>query len=136
MAGVLTAVALFLFLALAPAFLLATLGAGVPGWRAFPPLRRLLQRRREEPGPPRPVRPIEQVASDVRRISQRYHQSGMRFAQYEGRRRAYDRVLGEAADMLGITHLLGVLPPSVELDRERERVERLLAAAGVLPDAA
>jgi hypothetical protein len=135
MAGVVTAVALFVFLALAPTFLLAALGSGAPGWRALPPARWLLKRR-PEPEPAPPVRPIEQVASDVRRISQRYHQQGMRFVQYEGRRRAYDGVLGEAADMLGIAHLLGVLPPGAELDRERSRVERLLAEAGVLPDAA
>ncbi|MEZ5193405.1 MAG: hypothetical protein R2734_13480 [Nocardioides sp.] len=32
---------------------------------------------------------------------------------------------------LGITHLLGVLPPSPELDRERARVERALECAGL-----
>ena len=135
MAGVVAAVALFLLLACAPALLLAALGAGTTGWRAPGPVRRLLERRRA-PTPAHPVRPIEQVASDVRRISQRYHQPGMRFAQYEGRRRAYDGVLAEAADMLAIAHLLGVLSPGLELDRERVRVERLLAEAGVLPDAA
>ena len=135
MAGLVAAVALFLLLACAPVLMLAALGAGIRGWRAPGPVRRLLERRRA-PTPTHPVRPIQQVASDVRRISQRYHQHGMRFAQYEARRRAYDAVLAEAADMLGIAHLLRVLPPGLELDGERGRVERLLGEAGVLPDAA
>ena len=49
------------------------------------------------------------------------------------RRLAYDRVLGEAADMTGCPHLLAVLPPGDELDHERQRVERLLVQHGLLP---
>jgi hypothetical protein len=135
MAGIVAAVALFLVLALVPACILALLGTSAATWRVWGPVRRVLARRRA-PTPALPVRPIEQVASDVRRISRCYHQPGMRFAQYEGRRRAYDRVLAEAADMLVIAHLLGVLPPGPELDHERGRVEGLLADAGVLPSAA
>lgn len=83
---------------------------------------------------PRPAgRPIELVAGDVRRLGSRFRNPppGLRFAKYEGLRRAYDQVLGEACCALGVDHLLGVLPPGDELDTERARVERLLEAAGL-----
>lgn len=91
------------------------------------------------PGAPGPVpagRPLEDIAADVRRISVRFHQQGMRFAKYEGYRRSYDQVLAEAADTLEIGHLIGVLSPGAELDHERARIERRLAEVGMLPDAA
>jgi hypothetical protein len=78
-------------------------------------------------------RPVEQVGADLRRLRASFHRGGMRFAKYEGCRLAYDRVLGEAADMTGCPHLLAVLPPGEELDRERERVESLLVQHGLLP---
>jgi|SRR5690349_17794719 hypothetical protein len=78
-------------------------------------------------------RPVEQVGADLRRLRASFHRGGMRFAKYEGCRLAYDRVLGEAADMTGCPHLLAVLPPGEELDRERERVESLLVEHGLLP---
>ena len=92
--------------------------------------------RRLDPRRPAPVpagRPLEQVAGDVRRIGQRFNgpQAGLRYAKYEGLRRAYDKVLAEACAALGIEHLLTVLSPGDELDRERVRVERRLEAAGV-----
>lgn len=90
-------------------------------------------RARRRPVPVPAGRPLEDIAADVRRISRRFHQQGMRFAQYEGRRRSYDQALAEAADALEIAHLVGVLPAGVELDRERERVEDLLTEVGVLP---
>ena len=52
---------------------------------------------------------------------------------------AYDRVLVEACAALVVEHLLEVLPPGPELDVERQRVELVLAAAGLglgLDDAA
>ena len=78
-------------------------------------------------------RPIEQVGSDLYRLHVAFHRGGMRFAKYEGCRQAYDAVLAEAADMAGLDHLLGVLAPGSELDRERERVELLLRHHGLLP---
>ena len=78
-------------------------------------------------------RPVEQVGADLRRLRASFHRGGMRFAKYEGCRLAYDRVLGEAADMTGCPHLLAVLPPGEELDCERERVESLLVEHGLLP---
>jgi hypothetical protein len=76
---------------------------------------------------------VERVGADLRRLHATFHRGGMRFAKYEGCRLAYDRVLGEAADMTGCPHLLGVLPPGDELDHERQRVEWLLVQHGLLP---
>lgn len=84
--------------------------------------------------PPQPVcRPLEVIAADVRRLARRYRcpVDGARFAKVEGYRRAYDAVLREACDVLDLTTLIGVLPPGRELDRERERVEEELDAAGL-----
>jgi hypothetical protein len=78
-------------------------------------------------------RPLSDIAADARRLSERYHQEGMRFAQYEGRRQAFDRVLGEAAEMLEVEHLLAVLPPGPERDHERKRIETRLVQEGLLP---
>lgn len=78
-------------------------------------------------------RPIEQVGADLHRLHAAFHRGGMRFAKYEGCRQAYDQVLAEAADMAAITHLVRLLPPGAELDRERERVELALRHHGMLP---
>lgn len=78
-------------------------------------------------------RPIEQVGADVRRLRQAFGQVGMRFAKYEGTRQAYDGVLAEAADSLELSHVLADLPPGVDRDLERVRVEGLLEDAGLLP---
>lgn len=100
-------------------------------WRAWRAMTQTFDRRRPATvGPPR--RPIEDIGADLRRISAGFHHEGMRFAQYEGRRQAYDRVLGEACDAVRVPHLIGVLLPGAQLDLERERVERRLAEAGLL----
>ena len=86
------------------------------------------------PAPVLPLhRPIEQVGADVRRLREAFGHEGMRFAKWEGTRRAYDGVLTEAADSLELPHDLAVLPPGVDRDFERVRVERLLEDAGLLP---
>lgn len=113
-----------LALTVAPVALLAVAGA-------VPRLPTALRRRPRSRGPA-PPRTLEEVSADVRRIRARYHQDGMRFAQLEGRRRSYDRVLAQAATMLEVEHLLTVLAPGEELDAERGRVERVLAGFGVL----
>lgn len=123
MAGLLQAIAWLLLIAAAPLVLLAAL---VGCLRLLPDLPRA--RRRPEPA----VRTLQVVSADVRRVSALFHQEGMRHAQYEGRRRAYDRVLAEAATMLEVEHLLDVLPNGGHLDDERLRVERVLAGFGVL----
>ena len=84
-------------------------------------------------------RPIEVIAAHVRRLSTRYYGLDPRtpFVKVEAVRGAYDKVLGECCTALGRPHLLGVLQAGHELDAERERVEELLADAGVrLPHAA
>ncbi len=124
------AIALFVALALVPLLLLALL-VGAPG-RLRSRLPGLARRRRRSGSPPTTRRPLDEVAADARRLADRYHQEGMRFAQYEGRRQAFDRVLGEAAEMLEIEHLLQVLPPGPECDHERTRVEARLVRAGLL----
>lgn len=78
-------------------------------------------------------RPVELVGADLYRLHTAFHRGGMRFAKYEGCRQAYDRVLAEAADMVGITHLVRLLAPGAELDSERQRVELLLRHHGMLP---
>ena len=104
-------------------------------------LRRLvvLVRRveRVRPAPPRPLgRPIELIACDARRLSHsfRFVPADASFARFEGRRRAYDDVLVEACRAVEVEHLLGVLPPGPELDRERQRVELVLQHVGLLLD--
>jgi hypothetical protein len=83
-------------------------------------------------------RPIEQIAEDARRLGgQLQHpQDGRSCVRVGAIRLSYDRVLGEACQAVGASHLLGVLVESdgVELDTERRRVEILLTAAGVLED--
>jgi hypothetical protein len=92
------------------------------------------------PVPPEPCgRPIEVIAAEARRLGQRYRRTrqGVSYAKSEAIRRAYDGVLGEGCDALGVPHLLGVLAPGEELDAERLRVERLLHVWGLdLDDAA
>jgi hypothetical protein len=83
---------------------------------------------------PRPTgRPIEEIAADARRLSVafRTHPRGTSFVKYEAHRRAYDDVLTEGCQELGVTHLLGVLEPGPELDAERRRVEWVLECAGL-----
>jgi hypothetical protein len=85
----------------------------------------------EQPAPVR--RPIQVIAADARRRGQRYRltRNGVSYAKSEAVRSAYDRVLGEGCDALGVAHLLGVLGPGEELDAERIRVERVLNIWGM-----
>ena len=117
--------------ALLPMLVLAVM-VGAPGWgHSGLPLRFPSTRRRVPATPTH--RPLSTIAADAQRLSERYHREGMRFAQYEGRRQAFDRVLGEAAEMLEVEHLLAVLPPGPELDHERKRIEARLVQEGLLP---
>lgn len=78
-------------------------------------------------------RPIEVIAHEGRRLRQRYRDTrrGVSYAKSEAVRRAYDDVLAEGCDALGIAHLLGVIEDAAELDVERRRVERLLHVWGL-----
>lgn len=98
---------------------------------------------RERLRPPRPVpvaprRPIEVIAQEARLLAQRVHQPprGVSFAKYQGWLSAYDRLLCEGCAALDVDHLLGVLEPGDERDRERDRVESLLWLAGLRIDEA
>lgn len=103
-------------------------------WRSRRLLGRLVRRLRRRRADVVPLRrPVEQVGADLRRLHASFHREGLRFAKYEGCRQAYDHVLGEAADMVEVAHLIAVLPPGRELDRERERLEQVLEDAGLLP---
>lgn len=93
--------------------------------------------------PPRPVpvpprRPIEVIAQEARLLGLRVHHPprGVSFAKYQGWVSAYDRLLSEGCDALELDHLLGVLGPGQERDRERDRVESLLWLAGLRIDKA
>jgi hypothetical protein len=116
---------------------------GAPNLRArfAPTVRRL---RHVDPRPwdlsdVQPLRrPLELIVSDARRLGSRFQNPppGTSFAKVEAVRCAYDRVLGEACEALGMTHLLGVLMPGSELDEERSRVEGALWLAGLRFDEA
>lgn len=108
----------------------AAMLGGLYEWRSWRFLADRVGRRRDAAPPMH--RPLEQIAADARRISASFHHDGMRFAQYEGRRQAFDRILAEAAAVVELDHLLGVLPPGAELDRERARIEAALVEFGVL----
>ena len=116
---------------------LAALRDDLCEWRSYRAVARVVRRVVRRRGPDADVvplrRPIEVVGADLRRLHAAFHRGDMRFAKYEGCRQAYDRVLGEAADMAGFPHLMDLLPPGHELDAERERVERLLGQHGLLP---
>jgi hypothetical protein len=93
------------------------------------------QRARRRPAVPT-GRPLEQIASDARRLAPRalHPPRGTSRAKVVALRYAYDHVLSEACAALGIDHLLGVLEPGDELDTERVRVEGLLWLAGLRID--
>lgn len=114
---------------------IAACSGELTSWRSWRLVARLARRLRRRPVAEVVVlrRPIEQVGADLHRLHAAFHRGDMRFAKYEGCRLAYDRVLAEAADMAGVTHLLGLLGPGPELDRERERVELALRHHGMLP---
>ncbi|WP_193608125.1 hypothetical protein [Nocardioides lijunqiniae] len=89
-----------------------------------------------DPAPPRPTGPpVEQIAADVERIRRcvRSAPPGMPVAQRRGWLQAYDDVLVEACRALGLEQALESLPPGSLRELERERVERLLVRAGLLP---
>lgn len=99
-------------------------------------LRERLRPARPLPVPPR--RPIEVIAREARLLGLRVHQPprGVSFAKYQGWVSAYDRLLCEGCAALEVDHLLGVLEPGAERDRERDRVESLLWLAGLRIDEA
>lgn len=113
---------------------IATLLYALFDWNPWPVLVRLSKRLDPHPTRPAPSgRPIEQIAQHARRLWRRSHMPdrGLSRAKQLAIRQAYDHVLAEGCEALGLQHLLGVLPPGDELDIERERVEDLLEYAGL-----
>lgn len=137
MTGPLATIAVLLLVAVVLRVVLAVLVGELGEWRSYRAVARLAQRLRHRRTPateePAARRPIEEVGADLRRLNASFHRDDMRFAKYEGCRQAYDGVLAEAADMADLAHLMEVLPPGRELDRERQRVEVLLRHHGLLP---
>jgi hypothetical protein len=77
--------------------------------------------------------PIEQVAADLRRLRAAIAGDEHRSAAHQmGNRLAYDRVLIQACDMLGMEHELNQETSGIERDIERLRVEADLERVGVV----
>ena len=117
----------------------------LPTWCTAPPawalalgsrVRRVVRRRRPEPPVQPRRRPLELIVQDARRLGPRLQNPprGTSFAKLEGWRFAYDRALTELCDALEVEHLLGVLPPGEERERERARVESARWLAGLRID--
>jgi hypothetical protein len=106
---------------------LAALAGAAWLWRTW-------SRKRALDPPPEPAnRPIEQIAHDVRLRGERFHALSPHasYVKVSALREAYDHVLGECCDSLGLAHLLAVLAPGPELDKERRRVELVLHSFGL-----
>jgi hypothetical protein len=99
-------------------------------------LRRLVRRVSPPPELP-PGPPIERVARDVRRLRAALLATtpGTPMARRIGVTRAYDDVLADACRALDVPDSLTGLPPGIERDAERLRVEHQLRAAGLHFDA-
>ncbi|MET0693638.1 MAG: hypothetical protein ABWX96_21600 [Propionibacteriaceae bacterium] len=77
--------------------------------------------------------PIEQVAANLRRLRSVVAADAHRSAAHQmGNRLAYDRVLAQACDMLGVEHDLAINSSGMERDIERFRLEAELERAGVI----
>ena len=114
----------------------------LPAWCVTPPrcltwCRARLRRRQPAPEQVVPLRrPLELIVQDARRLGPRLQNPprGTSFAKLEGWRYAYDRALTELCDALDVEHLLGVLPPGDDREKERARVESALWLAGLRID--
>jgi hypothetical protein len=77
--------------------------------------------------------PLEQLAADLRRLRALLGRDEHRSAAHQmGNRLAYDRLVMQICEMLGISHELGRDSIGVERDIERFRVEAELERAGVV----
>jgi hypothetical protein len=97
---------------------------------ALPGLRRRLHRAVEQPT----GRPIEEIASSIRRLGAAHYGGppGRSWVKSEAFRRAYDQALAEGCRALDVDSDLLDLEPGTERDAERLRVEHLLANAGLV----
>ena len=95
-----------------------------------PGLRRRLRRTREQPT----GRPIEEIASSIRRLGAAYYggHPGRSWVKTEAFRRAYEQALIEGCLALDVTTDLLDIEPGTAHDTERLRVEHLLTDAGLM----
>ncbi|MBF4769939.1 hypothetical protein ISU10_19380 [Nocardioides agariphilus] len=95
-----------------------------------PGVRRRLRRQVEQPL----GRPIEEIASSIRRLGAAYYggHPGRSWVKTEAFRRAYEQALVEGCQALGITTDLTDVELGSGHDTERLRVEHLLANAGLV----
>ena len=96
------------------------------------PLSRF-RRRTRSPDPP-DRRPIEKVAADLRRLAAQLAMvpSGAPLVRWQALWAAYDEVLVEAAQLLGVPHALDDAPVGMPRDIERLRVQATLEGAGLV----
>lgn len=102
---------------------------------------RVLRRCHLLPAPkpvPRTGPPVERIAADLRRLSgaARDLPRGISRARQQGLLRAYDEVLALGCRALDVPHALADLPPGLDRDLERLRVEEALRSAGLALDPA
>ncbi|MCA0144648.1 hypothetical protein [Blastococcus sp. LR1] len=92
-----------------------------------------LARRRAVRHPVPAVRPLENVAADLRRLGRQveFAPAGVPMARRRAVRAAYDDVLTEAAGILGVSTSLPELEEGRRRDVERLRVTASLRAAGL-----
>ncbi|PZA20391.1 hypothetical protein [Modestobacter versicolor] len=98
-----------------------------------PAVRRVPGAQPARPAVVRPRRPLEQVATDLRRLTRELSMvpGGMPMARRRGLLAAYDDVLVEAAELLDVPHQLTTEPPATR-ELERMRLLAMLEAAGLV----
>ena len=81
-----------------------------------------------------PRRPVEVVAADLRRLSAQLAMvpSGAPLVRWQALWAAYDAVLVEAAELLGVAQVLPTTPVGNSRDIERLRVQAALEGAGLV----
>ena len=91
------------------------------------------RRRDRQPTVPR-RRPVEVVAADLRRLSAQLAMvpSGAPLVRWQALWAAYDEVLVEAAELLGVVQTLETTPAGTPRDIERLRVQAALEGAGLV----
>lgn len=82
--------------------------------------------------------PVQRIAADLRRLAAAVRElpRGTSRARQQGMLRAYDEVLVSGCAALDVPQVLGTLPPGLDRDLERLRVEAALRAAGLAIDPA
>lgn len=78
--------------------------------------------------------PVERLAADLRRVHRALRDlpAGVSNVRRRGVVRAYEDLLVQAARALGVEHRLTELPPGLEREVERLRIEVALQAAGLV----